>query len=367
MEVTLKSKLQEKLAGAIESNRLKVQNNFMKFSQTIENMNDNVLTINGIRPFVHHDFDDNKLTFIHEDKHWFIHPNALNQMSAKLNVPTGYINALAASEDSWKKNLVSKILSQHLYHSPKDKILIRSVGDEMRGYLSAQYKRLNSSDIISTYLRTMQKNDMITYDFYFGDTKYYIETVNPDIIDIETEKQGTISVCIGTRLRNSDFGCSALELSTYLLQVVCLNGAVKHNALKEIHLGAKLSTDIEYSEQTYKLNTEATLSALNDTFAYIFTPDYMEKNIMSIKKASDTAIQPVTELKILSTQGILKSEIKDIENMLMNNRTEDGLSGEMSLWKFAQAISAVARDKNDERKRELENISGKLIDRVWIN
>ena len=49
----------------------------------------------------------------------------------------------------------------------------------------------------------------------------------------------------------------------------------------------------------------------------------------------------------------------------MESRKEHGVQGEPSLWKLTQAITAVANQGDDlRRKRELGEVAGALLDTV---
>ncbi len=48
----------------------------------------------------------------------------------------------------------------------------------------------------------------------------------------------------------------------------------------------------------------------------------------------------------------------------MNGNPEDGLSGGPSLWKLTQGLTAVAREMEPTRSRELHEISGELMRRI---
>ena len=78
-------------------------------------------------------------------------------------------------------------------------------------------------------------------------------------------------------------------------------------------------------------------------------------------------IDPVRELKNLSvTQKLLKGECDEIGKMLMQNRPEDGLQGESTLWKLTQGITAYANnpDVSERRRMELQEIAGTMFNRV---
>ena len=71
--------------------------------------------------------------------------NAISQFSGKHLIQGSYLSELAWSKDEpWKRNLASIIMNKHAGNQEKKKVLIRTVGDEVRGYLSNTYERYSS-------------------------------------------------------------------------------------------------------------------------------------------------------------------------------------------------------------------------------
>ena len=70
------------------------------------------------------------------------------------------------------------------------------------------------------------------------------------------------------------------------------------------------------------------------------------------------------EFRLLPKLGVNKGEIEEAKIVVMNNNPDDGVQGSNTLWKLAQSVSAVARNKGELRQRELEEISGQLLSRV---
>ena len=85
----------------------------------------------------------------------------------------------------------------------------------------------------------------------------------------------------------------------------------------------------------------------------------------NIQKAANIQVDLDKEFKQLPKLGMNKMEIEEAKEIITNNRQEDGMQGENTLWKLAQGLGAVARNKKDEtRKREIEAISGKLLEKA---
>lgn len=367
METNTTTILQEKINQAIENNHNKIVTNGVRFEELTKNIEDNIIVLNGDRPIVVPTIDRTKLNFVFKDEYRReIHPNALNQMSAKFDIPSKYINDLATG-DLWKNNLAAHTLTKYFANTDRQKVLLRSINGELRGFLSDRYKRLNSYEIMSNFLSGVRNNGLNVFDMHVSDTRNWIEVLDKNIINIDTPNNGIVSAVFGMRMSNSDFGDGAFELNSYFLQVICMNGMTRKNAIRQVHLGRKLDENIEYSQKTYELDTAATVSAMNDTVKYLVSPEYRMKQIATIQKASEKIIEVDSYIKKLTPMGMLKNEVESVKSLLMANRIEDGLQGEASLWKFCQSIGAVGRDKDEIRHRELDQISGKLLELVEVN
>jgi hypothetical protein len=162
----------------------------------------------------------------------------------------------------------------------------------------------------------------------------------------------------------SDYGDGALSLSSFMMQGVCLNGLVRENALRQVHLGAKLSADLGLSQRTYQLDSETTASAIKDLTANFFKAEVIRDRMLEIKAASEIEVDPYTQLKALfSTGRLLKNEMDEIGKILMRGNPMNGIQGESTLWKLTQGITSFANDQKIDmrRKMELQQIAGDLF------
>lgn len=375
--------LQEKVISKIEKNKEKVKAAIEHFERDVNGLNDYVVplgyglkemeAVGSLIPRVveyhsngsvymkinHEKFLDAREGRINE---FTLHPFAVGQLGSKLKIPTGYLQGLVNGSD-WEKNLCSKILQEHTDHTLRERFLIRSIDNEIRGVLSDQYRRMNSQQIIGQFLMSLPTVGAEIIDMAVTETKIFVEAIRAEILPIETSKNGVLYVVQGVRLRNSDFGDGALSLSCYTIQVVCMNGLTRENIMRKIHLGSKLPDDLKLSEKTYQLDTQTQASLVKDALGQLMTPAYFEKQKAIIQEASAKEVNPDKEFERLPKIGILKNEVEELKKVLMDNKVEDGLQGEMSLWKMVQGVSAVARSKNEERRRFLEEVAGDMLDK----
>lgn len=294
-----------------------------------------------------------------------MHSNAIVQAGTKMGVPTGYMKDLAYSNTNWKVDLASDILNRHVVFGDRERVLVREVNGEIRGILSDRYRRLNQAEIYARFAQAMASRGMVIYDAYYDDLKSWMEAVYPEIMQVPISATETEPMVFGMRLSNSDFGTGSLELRMFMVKVVCLNGMVRDSFVKEIHLGSRLPDNIKLSDKTYKLDTDTRASLISDILKDRMTSDMIEKYSMEIQDANNMKVNFEQEFVQLPKLGVLKEEVKEVQEVIQSGREEDGVNIQGStLWKLVNGITAVANSKNGTRMRDLQEVAGKLMDRV---
>lgn len=315
-----------------------------------------VITFNG----------GDSLTMNMPDDLFSLHDNAIGQLADRMGVPQRYLRSLASGE-TWAKNLAAEILNEHSGWTQRTRVLVRTVGTQVRGVLSDSYRRLNSVEILTAFVQEASRQGAVISDAYMNDTKVWAETILPQPIVIPTAKNGDVIIFAGARFSTSDYGDGAVDMRAFLLNGACLNGMVRESVMKQVHLGSKLPDNLQLSQRTYELDTRTTVSAVKDLTKGLFSRDNLMKKACEIQGASEIDVDFEHELKKLTRDGgLLKSEGKEVEKILMRNDPEDGVQGGATLWKLTQAITAHARELTPERSRELHEISGALLNRVKL-
>lgn len=307
--------------------------------------------------------EENKVLMHVGENPFYLHENAVNQIAEKLGVPQKYLRQLATGTE-WERRLAVKIMNDHSEWTERNRVLIRAVKDEVRGVLSDQYRRLNSQEIAEAFLKEVTEQGAVLADGFCDSTRMYCEVLLPEPYDFDTPKNGLVTIAFGARLSTSDFGDGALELRSFLMQGVCLNGMVRESAMRQIHLGKKLPDNLSLSERTYRLDTQTTSSAIRDLSKNLLSKDMIIQKAQEIQEASGMEIDMNRELSNLIKVGVRKDEVTEISNVLMRNDPNDGVSGESTLWKLTQGITAHARKLNPRRERELQEIAGQLMERI---
>lgn len=292
-----------------------------------------------------------------------IHDNAMGQLADRFGVPSRYLRDRAAGQP-WEKELAAEILNRHSAYTPRTRSLVRTVGGEVRGVMSDKYRRLNSTDILTSFIQSGNQFGAELADGFMDATRIYVEMLIPDPIEIHTKKNGTVLMAFGARLATSDYGDGALTIRAFMMQGICLNGMVRENVMREVHLGARLAENIHFSEETYRLDTQATASAVRDLTRGILSNEAIRARGFEIMNAGEMEVDLERELKSLQKGKLLKEEAQGVEKLLMQNNPEDGIQGEATLWKLVQGITAYSRDVEPRRARDLQEVAGELMNRA---
>lgn len=316
-----------------------------------------VITFNG----------DEGLKMNMPDGQFSLHANAIGQLADRMGIPQRYLRTLAGGAE-WQIALAATMLNEHSGWTQRSRVLVRTVGTQVRGVLSDSYRRLNSVEILTAFVQEAAQQGAVISDAYMNDTKVWAETILPQPLVIPTAKNGDVIIFAGARFSTSDYGDGAVDMRSFLLNGACLNGMVRESVMKQVHLGSKLPDNLRLSQETYELDTKTTVSAVRDLTSGLFSRDTLMQKAFEIQGASEMEVDLDRELNNLTKNGhLLKQEGQEVQKILMRNDPEDGVQGAATLWKLTQAITAHARELTPERSRELHEISGSLMNRVKLH
>lgn len=284
-----------------------------------------------------------------------IHRFALGQITEVASVPTKFIDSLTS--DEWGRALIAHNLNEIFKHRSTKRHLVRTMnGNEVRGFLSDQYRRLDSRPIIEAFVTGVQSLGALPYKGYVTDTKIAIQAIVPDIFE---PIPGELVAFVAS-LENSDFGNGALSFRTGILRIWCDNLAVTEETMRQIHLGRRLDENILYSKRTYELDTQTTVSALSDIVGLQLNREGIQKRMELVAVNASKAVDPTAARKMLQDAlGIGQAQrvidtysSAEIENLPAGNNA----------WRLSNAISWVGGQEPDaEKKLELLKLAGRVL------
>jgi hypothetical protein len=286
-----------------------------------------------------------------------LHRHSVQQMAQTTDLPLKFIDGLQQVTGIWARELLAhnlnKIFSNRLARS---RYLLRSVSGEVRGFLSDRYRRLDSRPIIEAFATAVQQKGALPYDGHVTDTKVALQAIMPEVYEPIPGEM----MAYGLSLENSDFGNGALSVRAYLLRIWCSNLAITQEEMRQVHLGRRLDESMVYSQRTYELDAETTVSALRDVIATQLDAGALHRRMEAIRHANDQSVD-VAAAKELLRKALLKSEA-DAVIEAYNSPDTYSLPAGNTTWRLSNAISWVAGKTEDaERKLDLMKFAGEVL------
>lgn len=280
---------------------------------------------------------------------------ALGQLAERAGMPTAYLRELATAAEPWKRDLAAHALARHTANGAAERVLVRSVGGQLRGWLSDRFRRLDSRPLVDALAAEAQALGAIPIDGTATETRVALKVLLPEVLE---PIPGEFLVR-GGEWSNSDYGNGVHGFRRFDLRVTCLNGATRENVLRQIHLGGRLGDDIQYSNRTLMLDTKASVSALRDVVRGVLGPASKDAFVESIKAAHAKKMGSAA-LKV-ATKNLDKKTQKAVVDAFESEDVINLPAGE-TVWRASNAISWIARHTEDAEKRlDLERAAGALV------
>jgi hypothetical protein len=260
---------------------------------------------------------------------------ALGQVAERAGVPHPYLAGLLsdAGDAPWRAELARDVLQRHYDHD-SGRMLVRSVSGQIRGWLSDRFRRLDSRPLVDALTQEATALGAVPVDGVVTETRVALKILLPEILEPVPGEY----VVLGAEWSNSDFGNGTHSLRAFLLRVACLNGAVTENALRQVHLGARLHEDLDLSDRTYRLDTATNASALRDVVRNTLSAKGRDRLLAQIRQAHETEY----------TGAQLATATRRLPKA--------------TAWRASNAISWIARATEDPEVRlDLERLAGGLL------
>jgi hypothetical protein len=280
---------------------------------------------------------------------------ALSQIAGRAGIPLPYLRDLTATTATpWQRELAIEILRQHHGHGD-GRVLIRSVSGQLRGWLSDRYRRLDSRPLVDALAEAAQRAGAIPIDAVGTETRVALKVVVPEIIEpIPGE-----FVVYGGEWSNSDFGNGTHSFRLFVLRVACLNGMTTENVLKQVHLGTRLTDDIEFSDRTHRLDTAASASALRDIVRGSLSQRGRDRMMATIQAAHERAM---TVNQLSNTTRTLPKSVRKAIVDAFTSEDVINLPAGRTAWRASNAVSWIARHtESAELRLDLERTAGAVV------
>jgi hypothetical protein len=286
---------------------------------------------------------------------------AVGQACTRYGMPAKYARELLENESPVIRSLAAENLETLARVDGKGRALVRVQDGRVKAVLSDSYKRVDSRPMIDTFVNACQEMELIPTQGHVTDTRIAISALCPTIFE---PTPGEV-VCFGMQLKTSDFGAGAFMCSIFVLRLWCNNGATMETAMRQVHLGRKLDEG-SFSEKTYALDSQTSVSALNDVIRGAFLKDNVVRYAEVIERAANGGKDYDAKKAIdgLHKAGKLNKGERDEVVNIYNTPDVEMLPPGNSPWRVSNAISWFAHKgehKSNDRRLDLEKLAGDVI------
>jgi hypothetical protein len=133
--------------------------------------------------------------------------------------------------------------------------------------------------------------------------------------------------------------------------------------MRQVHLGKRLDESMIYSERTYELDAQATVSALRDVIQRQLNAEQLHQHMDLIRRANDRAVD-ANQAREMLRKALQRHEADSVVEAYNSADTVNMPAGN-SMWRLSNAISWVAGKTEDaERKLEISKLAGQVLNPV---
>ena len=130
--------------------------------------------------------------------------------------------------------------------------------------------------------------------------------------------------------------------------------------MRQVHLGKRLDESIIYSERTYELDAQTTVSALKDVIQRQLNAEQLQQHMELIQRANDRPAD-ASQARDMLRKALQKHEADSVVEAYNSADTVNMPAGN-TVWRLSNAISWVAGETEDtERKLEISKLAGQVL------
>lgn len=287
-------------------------------------------------------------------------PNAHThgQIAQHLRIPRNYYRRLLEEHP----DILAAAVNRHLGEDPKRRMFRCRLlngdpqdGSMGRAYVSDKYRRLDALPLCETLMPLFEGGDgWSLIQAGITDLRVHLEAVYPNL----TEDIGVGDpVALAVKITTSDVGAGALTVQLGFHRLVCLNLMVVPSYTKRrVHIGGHQDELVELlSDQTLRLEDQLVMEKMRDVVRAMADPEEFTKLIGVVRNADKVElVDPVEAAVVLARNvGLGEEELHAVQGEMVRG-------GNPTMWGLTNALTAVARDLEFERKAELEAAAGAM-------
>lgn len=282
-----------------------------------------------------------------------LHRHAFGQLREKLHVPAAYADYLLG-EDEWGAQKLARDLQEIAVHE-NARYLTRAVSGEVRGWLSDQFRRLDSRPLLEAFATASQEAGLVPIEGYALDTKVAFKAILPMVFEPVPNEV----MAFGLKWGNSDYGDGKHNVHAFIMRLWCTNYAIAEDVLSQVHLGARLPDNLQLSEKTYELDTETSASMMRDVVKGLLAPAKVDAFLEAVKESNEKDVNTKNAFEVINKR-LQKKEAEAVKNAFEGHDNHNMPAGKTQ-WRLSNALSWVANGMEDKgRALDLMRLAGEV-------
>lgn len=280
-------------------------------------------------------------------------PLAHDQIGARAGIPAKYYDRMLVEAPEL---LCNNVNAWHRINPAKR--MIRTLGGDMRAFLSDRYNRIENEEIAKVAFPVLAELPGVQIvSSEVTDKRLYIHFVVPTI-------QGEVKVGdvvqAGGIISNSEVGAGAVSVSGLIWRLWCLNGAKTGDTFRKNHVGRQIEdSETLWADDTRQADDRAILLKVRDMVRAVVDETRFKVQLAKMQGLTEGKISgdPVRVVEVLSQRvGTSEAEQAGILRSLIEGN-------DLSAWGLLNAVTAQSHTaKSYDRAVELEGAGGALLD-----
>jgi hypothetical protein len=281
-----------------------------------------------------------------------INDYAHGQIASAYGIPKAYYDSMRNVKDLRAYNVNAWL------QADDKKRLVRTLDGKVRAFLSDRFRPYDNFMVLSAFLPALQSTntELKVRSASITDTKLFLQVTFPSL---QAEIKPGDVVEYGVTLSNSEVGAGSVDIKSFLLRLVCLNGAIRESILRQYHVGKRLDNenmDI-FANETIQLDIKAYEAKMRDVLVNALQGAQFEDMANKLKKLADMPIDRPSDTVKNVTKRFGFSENDGI--FILDNMAKEG---NVSRYGIFNGITALAHHiESPERAYEIEKIGGQII------
>jgi len=278
---------------------------------------------------------------------------AHDQIASRTNIPGRYYKRMLAETP----DLLAMNVNTWFRRTP-EKRMIRTLGGDIRAFLSNRYQRIENEEIAEVALPALYDiPDVKIVSSEVTDRRLYIQAVSPRV---EGEVRVNDIVQAGVVISNSEVGLGSVSVQPMLYRLVCLNGMVVGGGYRKYHIGRRVDDNEDlWADDTKRADDDAVLLKVRDMVRAAVDQTHFDKRVEQMVGLTQAKVtgSPDKVVEVLASKvGATESERGGILRALIEG-------GDLSAWGLLNAVTAQAHEApNYDRGVEFEVAGGQLLE-----